>query len=153
VNRFVGSLLAAFLLVSFSHAEETSFPGVQIPNANGRRSTAVLTFSDKNKAIEVRPLKGPEVTIPYNEITQCSYQYTKKHRVSTGTIALAATGVGAVVLLTKSRIHWLEIDYREQNLPKVFVIRMDKHQYLRILDALKAHTGIDAQVLGNADKR
>jgi hypothetical protein len=30
---------------------------------------------------------------------------------------------------------------------------MDKHNYLRILDALKAHTGIDAEILGNADKR
>ena len=30
---------------------------------------------------------------------------------------------------------------------------MDSHNYLRILDALKAHTGIDAEVLGNAKKR
>ncbi len=29
---------------------------------------------------------------------------------------------------------------------------MDKHDYLQILDALKTHTGIDAEVLGNANK-
>jgi hypothetical protein len=30
---------------------------------------------------------------------------------------------------------------------------MDKHDYLRILEAVKAHTGKDADVLGNANKR
>jgi hypothetical protein len=56
-------------------------------------------------------------------------------------------------MLTKSKSHWLEIDYREGEVPKSFFLRMDKHEYLRILDAVKAHTGKDAEVLGNADKR
>jgi len=30
---------------------------------------------------------------------------------------------------------------------------MDKHDYLRILEAVKTHTGKDADVLGNANKR
>jgi hypothetical protein len=30
---------------------------------------------------------------------------------------------------------------------------MDEHEYLHILDALKAHAGMDAEVLGNAKKR
>jgi hypothetical protein len=30
---------------------------------------------------------------------------------------------------------------------------MDKHNYIRILEALKAHAGIDAEILGNAEKR
>jgi hypothetical protein len=30
---------------------------------------------------------------------------------------------------------------------------MDKHEYIHILDAVNAHTGKDAEVLGNADKR
>ena len=62
-------------------------------------------------------------------------------------------GAGAVVMLTKSKSHWLEIDYHDQEPTQVFVLRMDKHDYLRILDALKAHTGNDAEVLGNANKR
>ena len=40
-------------------------------------------------------------------------------------------------MLTKSKIHWLEIDYREQDMPKAYVVRMDKHDYLHILDAVK----------------
>jgi hypothetical protein len=30
---------------------------------------------------------------------------------------------------------------------------MDSKEYLHILDALKAHTGIDAEIVGNAKKR
>jgi len=93
------------------------------------------------------------VNIPYGKIDKCAYEYTKKHRINEGSIATAPVGVGAVVMLTKSMNHWLEIDYHEQDIPKVFVLRMDKHDYIRILDSLKAHAGIDAEILGNADKR
>jgi hypothetical protein len=56
-------------------------------------------------------------------------------------------------MMTRSRSHWLEIDYFDQQIPKAYVVRMDKHDYLRILDAVKSHTGKDAEILGNANKR
>jgi hypothetical protein len=31
-------------------------------------------------------------------------------------------------MLTKANRHWLEIDYRQGNLPKSFVLRRDKHK-------------------------
>lgn len=147
------TLLLLLLAVNFGLAEETSFPRVKVPTVKGKQVKAVLTFSDTNKSVEVRPVKGPAVSIPYGEITKCSYEFTKKHRINDVTIATAPVGVGAAVMLTKYKSHWLEIDYREQDLPKIFVLRMDKHDYIRILEALKAHTGIDADILGNANKR
>jgi hypothetical protein len=142
-----------FVLVAPGFAAETSFQHVEVPDANGKQTKAVLTFSDEHKAVEVNPVKGQPVAIPYSQINKCSYEFTKKHRVTEGSIATAAVGVGAVAMLTKSKSHWLEIDYREQDTRKVFVLRMDKHNYIRILEALKTHTGIDAEILGNADKR
>jgi len=124
-----------------------------MPTDKGNQINAVLTFSDKDKAIEVQPVKGSIVTVPYSQIDRCSYQYTKKHRIGDSSIATAPLGVGIVMMFTKAKSHWLEIDYREQELPKVLVLRMDKQNYLRVLDALKEHTGKDAEVLGNADKR
>ena len=56
-------------------------------------------------------------------------------------------------MLTKAKSHWLEIDYQEDNIRKSYVIHMDKHDYLRILEAFKTHTGKDAEILGNANKR
>ena len=146
--------LSATFAATLSFADDASFHRIEVPDQNGKQSAAVLTFSDTDKAIEVQPVKSGDATkIPYSVIDKCSYEFTKKHRVNGGTIATSAVGVGAVMMFTKSKSHWLEIDYHEQAGERTFVLRMDKHQYIAILDALKAHTGIEAEVLGNAQKR
>jgi hypothetical protein len=152
VKRITSVLLVIFIALTTGLAEETSFSRVAVPDSKGRQAKAILTFSDDHKAIEVNPAKGTAVSIPYGEIDKFSYEYTKRHRINDESIFTAPVG-GAIVMLTKSKSHWLEIDYHEGNLPKSFVLRMDKHEYLRILDAVKAHTGKEAEVLGNADKR
>lgn len=151
---------AAFLSIvvfsigaSLCFADDVSFHHVKVPNLKGQQIPAVLTFSDHDKAMEVLPAKGDAVNIPYSMIDKASYEFTERHRINEGTVATAPTGVGAVLMLTKSKSHWLEIDYHERDAAKAFVLRMDKHEYLKILDALKAHAGIDAEVLGNANKR
>jgi hypothetical protein len=153
VKRIIFVLLVIFTVVPLGLAEETSFSRIEVPDSRGRQIKAVLTFSDDHKAVQVQPVKGPTVSIPYAEIYKFSYEYTKRHRVNEESIFTAAIGVGAVVMLTQSKSHWLEIDYRVGEIPKSFVLRMDKHEYIRILDAIKAHTGLDAEVLGNANKR
>ncbi len=134
-------------------AEETSFRHIKVVDAKGHENKAVLTFSDSAKAVEVQPAKGTAVSIPYAAIEKFSYEFTKHHRINEGTVLTAPIGVGAVAMLTKSRSHWLEIDYQDQDLPKSYVLRMDKKNYIRILDAIKAHTGKDTEILGNANKR
>ena len=154
VKRSASSLLLLFLLISLGFAEESSFRRVQIPDPKGKQLKAVLTFSDNDKALEVRPAKGDAVSIPYAQIDKCSYEYTKKHRITQGVfVAAMSPATGFIIFLTKSKSHWLEVDYHEQDAPKVLVLRMDKHEYVHILEALKAHTGKDAEILGNANKR
>jgi hypothetical protein len=153
VKGILCTLLLVLVAVNFGLAGDTSFRRVKVPTLKGKETKAVLTFSDAHKAVEVRPLKGDPVNIPYAHIDKCSYEFTKKHRINDVTIATAPVGIGAAAMLTKYKSHWLQIDYREQGMSKVFVLRMDKHNYIRILEALKAHTGIDAEILGNADKR
>jgi hypothetical protein len=133
VKRIVSATLVVVLGVASGFAEETSFRRVHVPNLKGNQIKAVLTFSDQDKAIEVHPAKGAAVTIPYGKIDKCDYEFT-----------LGVMG---------DKNHWLKIEYHDQDLPKEFVLLMDKHEYLHILDALKAHTGIEAEVLGNANKR
>jgi hypothetical protein len=141
------------LTSSLCFSEETSFRRIKVPDVKGRQIRAVLTFSDRNMVVEVRPEKGSDVRIPYSSIEKFSYEFTKQHRVNEGTVLTAPIGIGAVAMLTKSRAHWLEIDYQDQDLPKAYVVRMDKKNYIRILDAIKAHTGKETEVLGNAKKR
>jgi hypothetical protein len=145
--------LFLLLALGLAYGAETSFDRVRVPDAKGKLMNATLTFRDKNKAVVIRPIKGDVATIPYAEIDRLAYEYTKHHRVSGGSIATAPIGVGAVVMLTKAKNHWLEIDYQEDNIRKTYVMYMDKHDYLRILEAFKTHTGKDAEILGNANKR
>ena len=152
--RFASAALltSILFLTSLGFSEDDSFH-VKIPDLKGRQTKAQLTLSDHDKAVEVRPVKGEAVSIPYSEIDKFSYEYTKKHRITDGTIITAPIGVGAVLMLTKYKSHWLEIDYHDQDLPKAYVVRMEKHDYIHILDAVKSHTGKDTEIVGNADKR
>ena len=113
-------------------ASDVSFNRIKIPTPSGKRVKSVLTFSDTDQAIEVRPMKGKidPVKIPYAEISKCSYEFTRE----------------------PTRNYWLEIHYTHDRVPKTAVLHMDRRNYLRVLDAVKAHTGQDAEVLGNAVK-
>jgi hypothetical protein len=133
VKRIVSAALVIVVVAALGFAEETSFRRVRVPNLKGQQIKAILIFSDRDRAIEVHPTKGAAVTIPYGQIDKCDYEFT-----------LGVMG---------DKSHWLKIEYHDQDAPKEFVLLMDGREYLRILDALKSHTGIEAQVLGNANKR
>ena len=120
------------LSLNYGLASDVSFNRIKIPNPNGKRTKAILTFSDTDQAIEVNPVKkGSPIKVPYTEISKCSYEFT----------------------MQPTRNHWLEIHYTHDQIPKTVVLHMDRRNYLRILDAIKTHTGKDAEVLGNAGKR
>ncbi|HTS09183.1 MAG TPA: hypothetical protein VMP68_26695 [Candidatus Eisenbacteria bacterium] len=152
-RTFLSLFLIAALFCTLGAAEETSFRHIKVPDAKGKQIDAVLTFSDHRQAINVQPAKGDNVSIPYSVVDKFSYEFSKHHRINEATIITAPIGVGAVAMLTKSRSHWLEIDYQNENVMKAYVIRMDKKNYIHILDAIKAHTGKDTEILGNANKR
>lgn len=154
MTKTFAPLLGLFLLTHLAVADETSFKRIKVPDPKGHQRKAILTFSDNDKAVEIRPLKGSAVDIPYAQIDRFSYEFTRKHRIKQGAIVMAVSiAGGAIVMMTRSRSHWLEIDYFDQQIPTAYVVRMDKHDYLHILEAVKTHTGKDAEILGNADKR
>lgn len=154
VKRAIPVFFLLLSIIPHLMAADESFSRVKVPDPKGKPVNAVLTFSDQNQAVEIRPTKVAGLTIPYSRIYKFSYEYTRRHRVSESTLATAPLGIGALIMLTKGRSHWLQIDYDDpQNVRKFYVLRMNKHDYLRILEAVKAHTGKDADVLGNANKR
>ena len=123
---------------------------VKLADAKGKQADANLIFSDNSKKVIVRVADRDFVTIPYDQLDKVSYEYTKKHRVTQGAIVMVASlGAGAIVMLTKSKSHWLYIDYHEQNAPKIVVLRMDKHEYKNIIAAVTTHTGKEVQFLGD----
>jgi hypothetical protein len=153
LKSFLAVLHAAVLLASLAFADDATFAGVKLADPKGRQTNATLTFNDGDKSVVVRAADKELAAIPYADVDRFTYEYTKKHRVTQGAIVmLASVGAGAIVMLTKSRSHWLEIDYREKDVAKSVVLRMDKREYRSILDAVKAHTGKEVEMLGNANK-
>ena len=61
---------------------------------------------------------------------------------------VASLGAGAIVMLTKSKSHWLYIDFHEQNVSRSVVLRLDKKEYPQIFEAVKTHTGKEVEFLG-----
>jgi hypothetical protein len=151
VKRIVGVFLLICVVVNLSPAEETAFRGVKLADAKGKQADASLIFSDISKNVVVRVSDRDFVTIPYDQLDKFSYDYTKKHRITQGAIVMVASlGAGAIVMLTKSKSHWLYIDFHEQNVPRTVVLRMDKNEYKNIFDAVKNHTGKEVEFLGDA---
>ena len=149
MKRTLAVLLTLFAAVNLPVAEEAVFRTVKLADAKGKQADASLIFSDNNKNLTVRVADRDFVTIPYEQVDKFSYEYTKKHRITQGAIVMVASlGAGAIVMLTKSKSHWLYIDYHERNVPKSVVLRMDKKDYKDIFVAVKAHTGKEVEFLG-----
>ena len=133
--------------------ENTTFHGVKIADAKGKQTDALLVFNDSSKKLVVRVADQDFVAVPYDQLDKFSYEYTKKHRVTQGAIVMVASlGAGAIVMLTKSKSHWLYIDFHDQAAPKSTVLRMDKNQYKSIIEAVKTHTGKEVEILKEGGK-
>lgn len=153
MKRVIGALIATLALANLGFAEETAF-NVKLADAKGKQAEARLIFSDGKKNMAVRVADRDFVVVPYEQLDKFSYEYTKKHRITQGAVVMVASlGAGAIVMLTKSKSHWLYVDYREQNVPKSVVLRMDKNDYKKIFDAVKAHTGKDVEFLGDVKEK
>jgi hypothetical protein len=124
------------LLVSGVALGQNSFR-VHVPDAKGKEAKAVLTFNDNDKMLQVNPAKREPISIPYSEIDGASYEYTNERTIA----------------MTHEKMHWLEIQYHNGDAHKKLLLRMDGHDAPRIQVAFKAHTGIEPEILGNADKR
>jgi hypothetical protein len=132
---------------------DASFHGVKVTDPKGKQTDAQLVFSDSAGKLIVRVADRDFVTVPYDKLDKFSYEYTKKHRVTQGAIVMVASlGAGAIVMLTKSKSHWLYIDFHEQDAAKSVVLRMDKNEYKTIMAACKTHTGKAVEDLQEAGK-
>ena len=116
---------------------------------DGSLTKASLIFEDANKQVVVRVSDGRVFTIAYGQIDKVSYEYTRKHRLKNGAeVALLSPGTGAIVAFTKSRNHWLEIDFRNQDAPNVFILKLDKRNYRQVCDAARVHAGKQVTLFG-----
>jgi hypothetical protein len=151
--EFVGEKL--ILVEGAIRRQVVAFSGIQLLQAICRFSLR-YTFKIVNRRLAAVLL----LTLAVSSVGLADE--TSFHRVSVPTskgkhvkavLTFSDNNRAVKVTLTEAKVHWLEIDYHNQDTHKVFVLLMDKHDYLQILSAVKTHLGIDAEVLGNANKR
>jgi hypothetical protein len=148
------AVLLVLCTVNIAMAEDVAFRNVKLEDAKGKQADASLIFDESNKAMVVRVADRDFVTIPYDKIDKFTYEYSKKHRITQGAIVMIASlGAGAVVMLTKSKSHWLYVYYHQTTDPSSLVLRMDKKNYKRILDTAKTQTGKEVEFLGDVKGR
>ncbi len=142
MKRAIAIIATLALLATTAFAAEQSFNGVKVTDAKGKQTDARLAFDDEAKKVSIYVAGRDFLVIPYENVDKVSYEYTKKHRITQGAVVMVASiGAGAIVMLTKSKSHWLYIDFHEQNATKSVVLRMDKNQYENIISAVSLHTG------------
>ena len=150
MRKIICAVVTVLALGNLSFADEAGY-NVKLADAKGKQADARLIFSDANKNVAIHVADRDFVTMPYEQLDKFSYEYTKKHRITQGAVVMVASlGAGAIVMLTKSKSHWLYIDYHEQNVPKSVVLRMDKGDYKKIFEAVKTHTGKEVEFIGDA---
>lgn len=139
---------------SIGYADDLTFGNVKLADAKGKQADARMTFSDSTKSLVINLAGHDLATIPYANLDKLSYEYTKKHRITTGAIVMVfSLGAGAVVMLTKSKSNWFYIDYHEADgSKKTIVLKLEKKDVQKVFDASKTHTGMSVIDLGNAGK-
>lgn len=107
-----------------------------------------LRVGDNGIVIAEKKTSAVRAEIPYSRIKSISYEMSKRRRTSEGAvIMLASLGAGAVVMLTKSKSHWLTIETGEDGALSETVLQLHKDEYGPAIAALEASGGKPVTIL------
>jgi hypothetical protein len=114
-----------------------------------------LVFNPESRMVLVRGSEAMVAEIPYDAIDKVSYEFSKHRRVKQGALIMVASlGAGAVVMLTKSKKHWLYVDHHKDGHPQTLTLKLDKKEYENALVVAEAQTGkrVERLVPGQEEK-
>jgi len=121
---------------------KTRFSSVKQP----RETEVILTVTGSGILIRNKKAdkKQPaiDLQIPYVSIDSMSYELAARHRIAEGAAVMGASlGVGAVLMATKTKSHWLAVEYHEGSGQQMTLLRLDKSEFQGVLTALETRTG------------
>jgi hypothetical protein len=135
-------------LAACSLQAEVVFHKCSVAVGEGKKTREVradLVFTDSREMLVRYTEKKETVTvakIPFGQIDKMGYEFSKRHRVGEGAVVMMASlGAGAVVMLTKSTSHWFNVDYHDGTEAKSLLLKLDKGEYKKALDAAESQTG------------
>ena len=147
MNKLISLSFFVIVATGLSHAQ--SFHRTRMIDATGHEIPVDLEFDKRTQSLSVKTLKAVVAEVPYGNIDKVSYEQASRHRVKEGAIVMIASfGAGGVVMLTKSKSHWLYVDYTPSGATaKQLIVKLDKTEYREVLNAAKEQTGRDVETL------
>ena len=141
--------LAVLILVPAGLAQDVTFSKTRYSSAKlPREADVVLTITDSKILVKGKKVKEVDMEIPYSSIDSISYQLAARHRVSEGAGVMALSiGAGAVVMATKTKSYWLDIEHHDGDAKQLTVLRLDKSEHEKVIATLEAKTGKHIAVL------
>ncbi|MBS1789334.1 MAG: hypothetical protein JST85_16535 [Acidobacteria bacterium] len=138
--------IALLLISATAVCQAQTFGKTKMIDAKGKEVPVTLEF-DKT-GLSVKALKASVADVPYDSIDKLSYEMASRHRVKEGAVVMIASlGVGAVVMMTKSKNHWFYVDYKDADgKPKDLTLKLDKSEYENVLKTAKEMSGKDVEI-------
>lgn len=144
-------LVIVVALLSGSALALATFEKTKFLVAEGKKQKEMnvrLHFTDQGMVLIDRKTSKQAAEIGYQSIQRISYEMAKRHRVEEGAALLAlSAGTGVVLMMTKTKSHWLAVQYRNGDADKLAVLRLHKAEYGEIIAAAESKTGKQVEVL------
>lgn len=132
-------ILIPFTAFASDSSYKVTYDGGSIPDT--KAGTSAKLFID---ASQIRLEKGDSelATVPASAITEISYGQDVHRRVGAAIgLAVVSLGVGALMLLAKSKKHYVGITWVNGDKKGGFVMQCDKNDYRGVLLGLEGVTG------------
>lgn len=135
--------LALVTLAPANRAQDMTFKKTRYSSVKQpKESDVALTITDSKLMIKGKKENGITVEIPYSSIDSMTYELSARHRVGEGAgVMLLSPATGAVLMLTKTKSHWLDVEYHDGEAKQEMILRLDKSEYEKVLSTLEARTG------------
>lgn len=142
------SVALILALVPVGVAEDAHFSKSKFSSVKQPKEIDV-SISITDAKLQVRSKKGSAVAmeIPYASIDSITYEYAERHRVAEGaSVMVLSLGAGAVLMATKTKSHWLAIEFHDATGKQEAVLQLDKSEYQDVIAALEARSGKKVEV-------
>ena len=132
-------LLVPTTVFAADNSYKVTYDGGSLQNV---KSGSGVELSIDPAAIRVSQNKAELANIPANSITEITYGQDVHRRVGAAIgLAVVSLGVGALMLLSKSKKHYVGLTWADGDKKGGFAMQCDKNEYRGILSALEGITG------------
>jgi hypothetical protein len=141
MRGFQSVFAIAFAMAAGAWGEDVVFHDTRLSTLDESKEARVdLTISDTRLTIE-EPKESP-VEVPYSSIQKMTYEFDRHHRIFGGAlVSVLSPAAGIIMMSTKTKSHWLVVEYDPGNGLKTVVLRLDKSNYQKVLTALESKSG------------